>query len=193
MVFKLSSMTGQHVVNHCKMIFSEYGLQETLISDNGPCYTVEAFTSVMNANHVNHITTSPHYPQSNGLAEKYVEMVKNSFYKAKEEGKDLLKCLTIYHNTPLSGSLQSLMQILQSRSVRSDLPMSTAARQQLGLQSEQHSNVNKNGHLPLHDLHIGQEVMYQDASNRQWYPATTTCLCMQPRSYNITTREGVMY
>ena len=85
-------MTGQHVANHCKQVFSEYGWPETLISDNGPCYTANAFTSVMNAYHVNHITSSSHYPQSNGHAEKYVQIMKNLFYKAKEEGKDLFKC-----------------------------------------------------------------------------------------------------
>ena len=101
-VHKLSSVTGQYVANHCKQIFSEYGWPETLISDNGPSYTVDAFTSVRNAYHVNHITNSPHYLQSNGLAEKYVQIVKSLFYKAKEEGKDLFKCLMIYHNTCLS-------------------------------------------------------------------------------------------
>ena len=57
-VHNLSSMTGQHVANQCKVIFSEYGWPETLISDNGPCNTADAFTSVMNAYHVNHITSS---------------------------------------------------------------------------------------------------------------------------------------
>ena len=47
---------------------------------------------------------SPHYWQSNGLAEKYIHIVKNLFYKAKEEGKDLFKCLMVYHNTPLSNN-----------------------------------------------------------------------------------------
>ena len=96
----------------------------------------------------------------------------------------------IYHNPPLSGSLQSPMQILQSRSARSDLPMSNAARQQLDLQTEKLRNVIKNEHLPSHDLHIGQDVLYQDATSKQWYPATITSLCAQPRGYNITTREG---
>ena len=126
-VHKLSSMTGQHVANECKLIFSEYGWPETLVSDNGSCSTVDAFTNVMNPYCVNHITRSPHYPQSNGLAERYVPIVKSLFYKAKEEVKDLFKCLMIYHDTPPSGSLQSLMPILQSRCTRSDLPMSTAA------------------------------------------------------------------
>ena len=42
----------------------------------------------------------------NGLAEKYVQIVKNLFYKAKEEGTDLYKSLMIYRNTPLSHKLQ---------------------------------------------------------------------------------------
>ena len=40
------------------------------------------------------------------------------------------------------------MKILQSRSTRSDLPMSNTARQQIGLQPEKLRNVNKNEHLP---------------------------------------------
>ena len=165
---KLSSMTGQHVVaTQCKLIFSDYGWPETLISDNGPCYTVEAFTSVMNAYHVNHITSSPHYPQCNGLAQKYIQIVKSLFHKGKEEGKDLFKYLMIYCNTPLSSNLLSLMQILQSRSTRSDLTMSNVVRQQFVLQSEKLRNVNKHEHLPSHDLHIWQDVMYQDATSKQ--------------------------
>ena len=72
----------------------------------------------------------------------------------------------IYCNKPLSGSLQPLMQIVQSRCVRSDLPMSNAARQQLGLQPEKLRTVYKNEHLPSHDLHIGQDVMYQDVTSK---------------------------
>ena len=127
-VGKLTSMTGQHIATQCKVIFSEYVWPETLISDNWPCYTAEVFTNLMREYSVNHITSSPHYPQSNGLAEKYVQIVKNLFYKAKEEGKDLFKCLMVYCNTPLSNSLLSLMQILSSRSARSDLPMSNGSQ-----------------------------------------------------------------
>ena len=169
-------MTGQHVANQCKQVFSECGWPESLISHNGPCYTVDAFTSVMNAYHINHITSSPHYPQSNGLAEKYVQIVKSLFHKAKEEGKDLFKCLMIYYNTPLSGSLQSLMQILQSRSTRSDPPMSNAARQQLGLQPEKLITVKMHEQLPSHDLHIRQDVVYEDTTSKWWLPATITSL-----------------
>ena len=42
----------------------------------------------------------PHYLESNGLAEKFVKIVKNLFYKAKEEGKDPFKSLMIYYILP---------------------------------------------------------------------------------------------
>ena len=129
-VHKLTLMTGQHIASHFKLICSEYGWPETLVSDNGPCYTSERFTTLMKEYNVNHITSSLHYLQSNELAEKYVQIVKNLFYKAKEEGKDLFKCLMVYCNTPLSNSLSSPMQILTSRSARSSLTMSHAARKQ---------------------------------------------------------------
>ena len=35
--------------------------------------------------------------------------------------------------------------------------------------------------------------MYQDSRSKQWFPATVTKLCKEPRSYIITTREGVQY
>ena len=108
-VHKFTSMTGQHIASHFKLICSEYGWPENLVSDNGSCYTSESFTTLMKEYNVNHITSSPHYPQSNGLGEKYVQIVKNLFYKAKEEDKDLYKCLMVYHNTPLSNSLRSPM------------------------------------------------------------------------------------
>ena len=104
----------------------------------------------------------PINPQSNGLAEKYVQIVKNMFYKAKEEGKDLHKCLMVYCNTPLSSNLQSPMQILASRSARSNLPMSNAARKQKGSDCEHLRTQSKNEQVLSHDLHLDQVVMYQD-------------------------------
>ena len=192
-VCNLTSMTGQHIASQFKLIYSEYGWPETIVSDNGPCYISEIFINLMIEYNVNHITSSPHYLQSNGLAEKYVQIVKNLLYKAKEEGKDPYKCLMVYHNTPLSSNLQSPMQILASRSARSNLPMSNAARRQKGLDCKHLRTQCENEQVPLHDLHLNQAVMYQDPNDKRWYPATITRLCQEPRSYLITTKQGVQY
>ena len=96
-----------------------------------------------------------------------MQIVKNLFYKAREEGADLHKALMIYRNTPLSSNLQSPMHMLQSRTVRSQLPLLNAARQQLGLQAEKLRIKSKNEHLPSHDLCLGKNVMMQDPTSKR--------------------------
>ena len=71
--------------------------------------------------------------------------------------------------------------------------MSHAARKQKGLDCEELKTHCKNEHLPMHDLHLHQVVMYQDPASKRWYPATITKLCQEPRSYIITTTQGVQY
>ena len=83
------------------------------------------------------------------------------------------------------------MHILQSRNARSDLPMSNAARKQIGIQPEVIRNSDKHVVLPRHDLHVDQHVMYQDSTSKCWYPAVIESLCPEPRSYKITIRDGV--
>ena len=82
--------------------------------------------------------------------------------------------------------------MLQQRSARSQLPVLNAACRQLGIAVEQ-TTTNKNQHLPLHDLHIGQEGMYQDSITKRWFLAKIKALCPEPRSYQILTRKGVIY
>ena len=76
-------MSAQHITEHFKSIFSEYGWPDTVVSDNGPCYAAETFTNLMKEYAVNHITSSPHYPQSNGLAEKICSDRKKSILQSK--------------------------------------------------------------------------------------------------------------
>ena len=62
------------------------------------------------------IVHRPNPMAANGLAEMFVQIVKNLFHKAREEGADLYKVFMIYRNTPLSSNLQS-----QSRCFKAEL------------------------------------------------------------------------
>ena len=188
-------MTAKHIASHFSEMFGEYGWPDTLLTDNGPCYASHEFKQVILDMSVNHITSSPHYPQSNGLAEKYVQIVKNLFVKAHEEGTDYQKALMIYRNTPLDDNLTSPMQILHGRTARSDLPMSCAAKVKFGLASGQPSLLRheKNERAPTHDYKLNQDVMYLDPVSNKWFPATIVRLLKAKRSYLIKTPEGVEY
>ena len=84
------------------------------------------------------------------------------------------------------------MQMLQQRSARSQLPMSNAAGRRLGIVAEQPPK-KKNQHLPLHDFHIGQDVMCQSPITKKWFPVKIKELCPEPRSYQVETLEGIVY
>ena len=58
-VWKLTSTTVQQVASQMQVIFSEYGWLETIVPDNGPCYSPETFTMLTRGNSVHHITSSP--------------------------------------------------------------------------------------------------------------------------------------
>ena len=72
-------MTGKSIAYYMQAIFVEYGWPNTVVTDNGLCNISKEFQKVMELMSVNHITSSPHYPQSNGLAEKFVGIMKNLF------------------------------------------------------------------------------------------------------------------
>ena len=90
----------------------------------------------------------------------------------------------IYRNTPLACTSKSPMQMLQQRSARSQLPMSNVARRRLGIGAKQPPKENQ--HLPLHDFHIGQDVMCQSPITNKWFPVKIKELCPEPRSKPFT-------
>ena len=61
-VREIKSMSAQHIADHFRLTFSEYSWPDTLVSDNGPCYVAETFTTLMKEYAMNHIISSPHYP-----------------------------------------------------------------------------------------------------------------------------------
>ncbi|XP_021352836.1 uncharacterized protein K02A2.6-like [Mizuhopecten yessoensis] len=81
-VSKLSSTTSAAVISKLKELFSRFGIPEKIISDNGPEYSSEKFREFAKTWDFNHETSSPHHPQSNGLAEKTVQTIKRLFTKA---------------------------------------------------------------------------------------------------------------
>ncbi|PFX16138.1 Uncharacterized protein K02A2.6 [Stylophora pistillata] len=67
---KLDNLTSDNVICHLKSQFSRYGKPDELISDNGPQYPSSAFSDFSKSYGFLHATSSPHFPQANGEAER---------------------------------------------------------------------------------------------------------------------------
>ena len=197
---KLSSMTGKAIAHHMQAIFAKYRWSNTLVTDNGCCYTSKEFQMLMESLSVNHITSSPHYPESNGLVEKFVGIIKSLFHKAKGEGQSPYTALIVYRNTPLNGCLHSPMQILQGRQACTNLPLLHAAKVKMGINHIPRPTAEILPHVkdkslsaPTHDIPIGQHVMYREPTDGKWYLATIIQQLPEKRSYIIQTHDNVMY
>ena len=71
----------------------------TIRSDKGSCFSSDAFRRFIEWK-INYITSSPHYPESSGLAERSMGTIKRMW--RKEENKNVV--LMVYRNIPLGRS-----------------------------------------------------------------------------------------
>ena len=75
-----------------------------------------------------HVTSSPLYPQSNGLAEKGVQIAKRILKKAAENAEDPHLAILNYRASPLENGL-SPAEMLMNRKLRTRLPSATHQRE----------------------------------------------------------------
>lgn len=120
-VEKVNNLTSTAVIQKLKAIFSRFGICQKLFSDNGPCYSSQEFKNFAKTWDFEHVTSSPLYPQSNGLAERTVQTAKTILDKAHAQGSDPYLSLLEYRNTPVDG-LKSPAQLLMIRRLHLVLP-----------------------------------------------------------------------
>ena len=110
------------MIKELGLIFTELGRPFILRSDNGPCYSSREFHNFLSFYQVDHITSSPHYPQSNGFAEALVGIAKKLMEKSVKDGKLWNYGLMQYRTTPISLTLPSPLEMLTGRRPCSTLP-----------------------------------------------------------------------
>ncbi|VDH99184.1 Hypothetical predicted protein [Mytilus galloprovincialis] len=96
-----------------------------VVSDNGPQSVCANFKDFSHEWDFIHTTSSPRYAQSNGEAERYVQIIKDMFKKAEEGQSDIYISLREYPASPIEGIGLTPAQLLFNRQLKTKLPMST--------------------------------------------------------------------
>ena len=121
-VSKIPNTCTHMVIKELGMIFSTEGLPNSVKSDNGLCYTSREFYDFLEFYRIHHITSSPHYPQSNGFAEALGGISKKLMEKSVKDGKPWNYSLLEYRVTPVLGNLPSPLEALTGHKSRTSLP-----------------------------------------------------------------------
>ena len=194
---KLKYKDSHELIKHFKEIFSRQGIPEVLIADNMPFNSFN-FRNFANQWNFKVITTSPNYPQSNGLAEKGVGIVKNLFRK----NTDIDLALLEYRTTPIVTLGFSPSQLLNNRRLRSKLPVNNKL-----LNTE---NINpKYVHDKLKSSQINQKKFYNRSAktlssfepgqnvyvknHNNWEKGKVEDKYDTPRSYIVKTEQGQVF
>ena len=115
---KLSSTTSASIVAALKSVFSRHGVPISLVTDNGPQYASQEMTQFSSTYGFNHITSSPHYHQSNGLAKRTVKTIKRMLTTSPDVNLALLS----YRATPLPWCGLSPAELSMGHAIRTDVP-----------------------------------------------------------------------
>ena len=181
-------------------VFTELGVPSVIVSDGGPQYTPVEFKDFMKQWQIEHRVSSP---QSNGMAERYVQTMKTSLIKTMEEGEDIDLALLAYKATPLSHNLPLPAELLNSRKYRiTPIPtrivptsLQTEYRQIMDCGKQMQANLYNQHSRVLPRLQQYQKVVVQlDPNKNIWTPAEIIqCPTAEGRSYSLKTIHGGVY
>lgn len=74
----MKGTSSEKTVEALISIFSRFGLPQQLVSDNGPQLVSEEFRKFMEENGIQHIKSAPYHPATNGLAERFIQTMKQA-------------------------------------------------------------------------------------------------------------------
>ena len=186
-VRRLPNSSTHMVIKELGLVFTELGRPFVLRSDNGPCYSSREFHYFLSFYQVDHITSSPHYPQSNGFAEALVGIAKKLMEKSVKEGKPWNHDLLQYRTTPISSTLPSPLEMLTEWRPHSSLPQLPSSIGKNMETSRIHQELLKrqpnNTSTISMDLEPGQHVFVKEVNGNIWRTATVNQPAAEPHSY----------
>ena len=200
-IIYLQDYTSSGVIMKLKCIFARWGIPLQLISDNGPQFSSLQFQTFATEYNFQHFTSSPRFPQSNGEAERFVQIAKKILGQ-----KDVFLALMAYRSTANSTTGKSPASMMMNREIRTTLPMI-----ERNLESQKFEQIDdkvrkadtqaKHRHAfyynkrysatKLPELHAGDKVRIRTSDDKHWSEKGTVIKQTdQNRSYLIQSPDG---
>ena len=183
------------MISALKFCFSEYGIPEEVISDNGPQFTAREYQDFAAQYGFRLTTSSPYYSKGHGFIERQVQTIKNLLSKCAKDGSDPYLALLQLRSTPLDSRIPSPDELLQNRQLRTTLPViirppSNSEAVTAALQSRQvYTNHDANAKELSKPLPT-QPVWVQNTLTKIWKKGVIKSQAETPRSYIVITPKG---
>ena len=163
-VLKMNSTSVKKTIEYLRTLFAHHGVPEQLVSDNGPQFTSEEFSHLLQSNGIQHLRMAPYQPAINGLAEQFVQTFKSAMQTGNANlsiHARLQNFLLTYRNTLHATTKASPAQLLLQRSLRTRLDLIHPSTRSI-VQQQQCAHAGNTLFQPARDLPVGATAMVRD-------------------------------
>ena len=203
-VFPMKSATSAATVRYLRQLIAQFGIPETIVSDNGTQFVATEFKEFCQQNGIRHIQTAPYHPSSNGLAERAVQVFKHGVRKQSSGSihDKIARVLFQYRTTPHSTTGITPAELLLGRKLRSRLDLlKPNIGQKVAAKQQQQKNFHDT-HCCEHTFSVGERVFIKKTMQKArngyqallpsrlvWFPLKLSCT-MERSFVVIRTNSG---
>lgn len=174
------SVSSKCVLRSLREFIASVGLPEKIVSDNATCFNSMEFENFCKLNNIEHVNSPQYHPQSNGLAERFVGIVKNNLRKSlcgkNNVDEQLLEFLFEYRSNPLATDISPASVIFRykfrnnlnslSKQVQSASKNALKAEKQWAGTTKTTCWTSK----PMRKFDPTEEIYYYLKTERKWVP-----------------------
>eukprot|EP00079_Xenopus_tropicalis_P035743 XP_017949514.1 PREDICTED: uncharacterized protein K02A2.6-like [Xenopus tropicalis] len=194
-VFGMKSTSTSYTIDILRTLFARTGIPEQIVSDNGPQFISEEFQLFMKRNGIKHTTSNPYHPATNGLAERFVQTMKQSLRSMTNDSgflqHKLVRFLLSYRNAIHATTSCTPAMLFMGRNLRSRLDL---LKPDLSRHVRNHQfNVREGERRTLRQLSVGQTVLARNYRGpNKWLPAFVTAQ-RGPCSYTVRVADNLYW
>lgn len=192
-VFCTKSQTSAQTIKYLRSIFSRFGLPLQQVSDNAQTFASEEFAQFTAVNGIKHTTLALFHPATNGLAERFVQTLKQGLRASKRDGgtmqTSLSQFLASYRNTlhVITGESPAVLMFGRSLRTRLDLMKPSRRNEVLNKQAKMLYGGRER------QVTAGQEVMARDYRRGGKWAYGIVQAQSGPRSYEVQVGPNIVW
>lgn len=131
-VYVVKNITTTCTIEKCRNIFFRFGIPRMLVTDIGRTFVSQEFQNFGKQNGIIHKRSAPYHPTTNGLAERFVQTLKQALRKIEltKENVNMRvhKFLFHYRITPIPELKQTPAEKMFGRNLRNRLDLISPER-----------------------------------------------------------------
>ena len=191
----MKSTTTEKTIEALGEMFSRFGSPTQLVSDNGPQLVSQEMEAFLQANGVQHITSAPYHPATNGLAERFVQTMKHALKTSQGQGtlhQRLHKFLLNYRNSPHATTKTSPANLMFKRDLRTTFDLLKPSAVKDTVRKQQEKQIMYRGQrVKERVFSSGESVLARNYRGElKWVPATVIAQT-GPVSYTVQVADSV--